>query len=118
MSSEVHISSSAEVRAMPHMGGGRGVFATRDIKPGEVIFSEAPLVPQAPPKSEEEAQEELHMQLTRRVLQAPTADRRRLREEMVSLYPRSLEEMAPEILEVMTDPPPPWRQPRGKWMFF
>ncbi|KAJ1491337.1 hypothetical protein T484DRAFT_1774780 [Baffinella frigidus] len=93
MSEEVHISASAEVRAMPHMGGGRGVFATRDIKAGEVIFSEAPLVPQAPPRSEEEAQEELHMQLTRRVLQAPTADRSRLVAEMVTLYPRKLDEI-------------------------
>jgi len=40
------------------------------------------------------------MQLTRRVLQAPTADRSRLVAEMVTLYPRKLDEMSPEILEV------------------
>jgi len=100
---EVHISESAEVRSMPDMGGGRGVFATRDIKPGEVVFSEAPLVPQAPPKSEEEAQEELHMQIARRILQRPPAERRGLIGEMAPLYPRTLDELQPRIRETATE---------------
>lgn len=37
-------SGMAEVRRMGGVGGGRGVFALRDILPGEVIDEEMPLV--------------------------------------------------------------------------
>ena len=92
---------AVEVRVMPGIGGGRGVFACRDIRVGEVVLQEAPLVRALPTnqKSEEGTvrakDEPLHMQLTRRVLQDPRRDA--LLEQMAVLYPRSVVDMDADV---------------------
>lgn len=86
---------------MPGIGGGRGVFARRAIKVGEVVLEESPLVAALPThqKSEEgtvrASDEPLHMQLTRRVLQDP--DRDALLEQMTVLYPRTVDDMDTDV---------------------
>jgi len=86
---------AVEVREMSGIGGGRGVFARRDIKVGEVVLEEVPLVRALPThqKSEEgrvrATDEPLHMQLTRRVLQDPRRDL--LLQQMEVLYPRTVD---------------------------
>jgi len=86
---------SVEVREMSGIGGGRGVFARRDIRVGEVVLEEVPLVRALPThqKSEEgrvrATDEPLHMQLTRRVLQDPRRDL--LLQQMEVLYPRTVD---------------------------
>ena len=92
---------SLQVREMPGIGGGRGVFARRAIKVGEVVLEEAPLVRALPThqKSEEgtvrSTDEPLHMQLTRRVLQDP--DRDTLLGQMTVLYPRAIDDMDADV---------------------
>ena len=95
------IARDQQVREMPGIGGGRGVFARRAIKVGEVVLEEAPLVRALPThqKSEEgtvrPTDEPLHMQLARRVLQDPERDA--LLAQMAVLYPRAIEDMDADV---------------------
>jgi len=97
----LHCLMGRQVREMPGIGGGRGVFARRAIKVGEVVLEEAPLVRALPThqKSEEgtvrSTDEPLHMQLTRRVLQDP--DRDALLAQMTVLYPRAIDDMDADV---------------------
>jgi len=97
----VVMGGAVEVREVPGIGGGRGGFACRDIRVGEVILEETPLVRSLPTnqKTEEgtvrEEDEPLHLQLTRRVLQDPQRDA--LLAQMAVLYPRSVGDMDADV---------------------
>jgi hypothetical protein len=77
------------------IGGGRGVFAKRNIRAGEVVFADIPLLETE--ESEPDSKELLHVQLARRVLQSE--QRGTLIQQLACLYPQSLSELTPEILE-------------------
>ena len=85
----VQLGDSARVAPSAY---GTGVLAARDIAAGEIVLvEEAPLV-----ASQKSTREPLHMQLAKRVLQDDERDA--LLEQMAVIYPRSLDEVDPEVL--------------------
>jgi len=85
-----------EVRTMNEVGGGRGVFAMRHIKAGEILLSETPILSTLSGAEHKGAvAEPLHVQLTLRVLVDPHRDA--LLQQMAGLYPCSIDHMRPDV---------------------
>lgn len=59
----------AEVRSVPGVGGGRGVFALRDILAGEVVSQESPFVFLPKPDPGAQDNRPVFEQLTQRILE-------------------------------------------------
>eukprot|EP00292_Cryptomonas_paramecium_P021594 CAMPEP_0113702538 /NCGR_PEP_ID=MMETSP0038_2-20120614/25263_1 /TAXON_ID=2898 /ORGANISM="Cryptomonas paramecium" /LENGTH=170 /DNA_ID=CAMNT_0000626707 /DNA_START=34 /DNA_END=542 /DNA_ORIENTATION=+ /assembly_acc=CAM_ASM_000170 len=81
-----------EVKVGLDVGGCRGVFAKRNIKPGEVVFRDFPLL-----TVKAKVGEPLVMNLARRILKNPKRDE--ILQHMSVLYPQKLSELTPEMLE-------------------
>lgn len=100
-------SGTAEVRSLDQIiGGGRGVFALRDIRAGEVVHEEKPflLLPQRRVSSMEGQQpvqkslkEPVFERLARKILSGK--DRESLVKKMAILHPRSLQVSLQTVLE-------------------
>lgn len=100
-------SGTAEVRPLDQtIGGGRGVFATRDIRAGEVVHEEKPflLLPQGRVSSmvgqqpmEKSSREPVFERLARKILSGK--DRESLVKKMAILHPCSLQVSLQIVLE-------------------
>ena len=84
-----------EVREASGIGGNRGVFAKRDIRPGEVIIEDRPLLATLADGSHEG--EPVHVQLARRILQSEK--REELLSQIEPLYPQKLSDIKLAMLD-------------------
>ena len=96
MSIELDMGEIVEVKSTGDcIGGGRGVFAKRDIQPGEVVFADTPILTTLR-NHESVVDEPMHVQLARRVIQSE--DREALLQQLACLYPQSLSELSADML--------------------
>jgi hypothetical protein len=95
MSIELDMGGLVEVKSADGIGGGRGVFAKRDISPGEVVFTDTPLLSTLG-NHESVAGEPMHVQLARRILQSEQRDA--LLQQLACLYPQTLSELSADML--------------------
>ena len=92
MSTELDMGQNVVVKSLGDcIGGGRGVFAKRDILPGEVVFEDIPIMTTLNCHGEP-----MHVQLARRILQCE--DRSSLLTQIGCLYPQSLSELSSDMI--------------------